>query len=107
MLSPGRRAVVAVFLVLLAVTSYTARIHKGMVDFGVNYRAGQRLMAGETLYQTADGHFMFKYLPVSALIYLPLGLLPIESAKATWFAISIVALVWSFVLVRALVPLPR
>jgi alpha-1,2-mannosyltransferase len=107
MLSPGRRALVAVLLALLAVTTYTLRIHKGMVDFGVNYRAGQRLLAGETLYQTADGHFMFKYLPVSALVYLPLGLLPIESAKATWFGISVAALIWSFALVHALVPLPH
>jgi alpha-1,2-mannosyltransferase len=107
MLPSGRRAVVVVLLALLAVAAYTIRIHRGMVDFGVNYRAGQRLMAGETLYQTADGHFMFKYLPVSALIYVPLGLLPIETAKALWFAMSMLALIWSFALVRALVPLPH
>jgi alpha-1,2-mannosyltransferase len=78
-----------------------------MTDFTVNYRAGQRLEAGETLYQTADGHYMFKYLPASALLYLPLSHLPVEVAKATWFAISLLALVWSFALVRELVPLPH
>jgi len=83
------------------------RIRKGMVDFGVNYQAGQRLGAGETIYQTADGHYMFKYLPASALIYLPLSHLPLAAAQAVWFTISVLALICSFVLVHDLVPLPH
>jgi hypothetical protein len=103
----SRRAYVAGLVAVIAITSYGVRIRGKMTDFAVNYRAGQRLEAGETLYQTADGHYMFKYLPASALIYLPLSHLPVEFAKATWFAISLLALVWSFALVRALVPLPH
>ncbi|HJZ77740.1 MAG TPA: glycosyltransferase family 87 protein [Vicinamibacterales bacterium] len=103
----SRHALVAGVIALLILAGYVVRIRTGMVDFAVNYRAGQRLMAGETLYQTADGHYMFKYLPASALIYLPLGRMPVESAKATWFAISLLALAWSFALVHALVPLPH
>ena len=107
-MSPSlRRTLIAGLAVLVIVGSYTVRIRGGMADFAVNYRAGQRLEAGETLYQTADGHFMFKYLPASALVYLPLGHLPIEIAKATWFAISLLALIWSFALVRQLVPPPH
>jgi hypothetical protein len=56
-----------------------------MVDFRVNYQAGARLAAGEPLYRTEDGHFMFKYLPFSALVYLPLSLLPLEAAKLIWY----------------------
>jgi len=56
-----------------------------MVDFEVNYRAGKRLRIGETLYQTEDGHYMFKYLPCSALLYLPLSFLPLDTAKAIWY----------------------
>jgi Glycosyltransferase family 87 len=109
---PGRRRAlvaggVALIILSIILTSYVVRIRSGMTDFAVNYRAGQRLEAGETLYQTADGHYMFKYLPVSALIYLPLGHLPLEAAKATWFAISLLALAWSFALVRQLVPGPH
>lgn len=107
MTQSSRRALVILCLALLIVVSYIARIRREMVDFAVNYHAGQRLMAGETLYQTDDGHYMFKYLPVAALIYLPLGRLPIEAAKATWFVISVLALIWCFGLVRALVPLPH
>jgi hypothetical protein len=92
---------------LAIMAAYAGRIRGGMVDFEVNYRAGQRLAAGETLYQRADGHFMFKYLPVSALIYLPLTYLPLEAAKATWFIAMLLAVAWSFALVRELVPRPH
>jgi hypothetical protein len=103
----SRRALVAGLVALVAITGYGVRIGGRMIDFTVNYRAGQRLEAGETLYQTADGHYMFKYLPAAALIYLPLSHLPVEVAKATWFTMSLLALVWSLALVRALVPLPH
>ena len=67
-----------------------------MGDFAVNYLAGQRLAAGETLYQTEDGHFMFKYLPFSALLYLPLAALPLGAAKAIWFSGSVAAMLAMF-----------
>ena len=44
-----------------------------MRDFEVNFRAAERLRAGESLYQTSDGHYMFKYFPSSALLYVPRG----------------------------------
>jgi hypothetical protein len=107
-MSPSTRRVLAAgFAAVVISTGYLFRIRGAMADFAVSYRASQRLEAGETLYQTADGHYMFKYLPASALLYLPLGQLPIELAKAAWFVISLVALVWSLVLVRSLVPLPH
>ena len=69
-----------------------------MADFEVNYTAGQRLSAGETLYRTADGHWQFKYLPFSALLYLPLALLPLSLAKACWFAVVVTASISIFVI---------
>jgi hypothetical protein len=104
---PVRAAAIALVILAAILASYVVRIRSGMTDFAVNYRAGQRLEAGETLYQTADGHYMFKYLPASALVYLPLGHLPLEAAKATWFAISLLALGFSFALVGELVPTPH
>jgi hypothetical protein len=100
----GPRVAWLAALALIASLAYVTRVRHEMVDFSVNYQAGQRLAAGETLYQTADGHYMFKYLPSSALIYLPLGPLPLEAAKAIWFALSIAALVLSFRVVRDLIP---
>jgi len=63
-----------------------------MADFEVNHKAGGRLLAGETLYRTADEHWQFKYSPFSALIYLPLSLLPLPAAKAVWFFIVVAAI---------------
>ena len=80
---------VSVFLILAAIILlilfFFLRAKDDMADFGVNYKAGQRLRSGETLYRTADGHWQFKYLPFSAFLYLPLTLLPLGMAKAVWF----------------------
>src|SRR5262249_19954581 len=78
-----------------------------MADFAVNYRAGQRILRGETLYQTADGHYMFKYFPSAALIYAPFTALPIELAMAVWFLLSLAAFIAIFRIIDRLVPQKR
>jgi alpha-1,2-mannosyltransferase len=60
-----------------------------MIDFEVNYEAGKRLRLAETPYRFEDGHYMFKYLPSSAFLYLPLSYLPLDLAKGIWYFISI------------------
>ena len=60
-----------------------------MRDFEVNYTAGKRLRAGENLYQKKDGHYMFKYLPSSALFYIPLSFFPLNVAKAIWYVLVV------------------
>jgi len=55
----------------------------------VNYTAGKRMRAGENLYQKKDGHYMFKYLPSSALFYIPLSFLPLNVAKAIWYILVV------------------
>ena len=67
----------------------------GMRDFEVNYTAGDRLAHGETLYRTTDEHYQFKYSPSSALLYLPLALLPLPIAKVLWFVLILAAVVFS------------
>ncbi len=75
--------------ILLAFTLFLLlflfKIKGDMVDFEVNYEAGKRLSMGETLYRVEDEHFMFKYLPASAILYLPLSYLPLDAAKAVWY----------------------
>jgi len=75
-----------------------------MDDFEVYHRTGQRFAAGESLYQTGDGHYMFKYLPSSAAVYLPFAALPMEAAKALWFALSIAAFAGALTLTLRLLP---
>ena len=53
----------AVLAVLAAL--FVLKVGPGMADFEVNYKAGNRLWTGETLYRTADSHWQFKYSPFS------------------------------------------
>ena len=99
----SRRTLSLVLVAGLFLTIYVVRIQEDMVDFQVNYRAGERIRAGETLYQTSDGHFMFKYLPFSALIYVPFTFVPVETAKAFWYVLSVFAAFSIFVLSKRLV----
>ncbi|MGH9337628.1 MAG: glycosyltransferase family 87 protein, partial [Vicinamibacteria bacterium] len=92
-------ALAALFFALI----FILRIGEEMDDFEVNYRAGARLLAGENLYRTADGHYMFKYFPSSALLYVPLSLLPLGAAKALWYALTVACSVLLFVVSKRLV----
>jgi len=78
------------FIIFLSL--FLLKIREHMIDFEVNYKAGKRLRAGESLYQVEDGHFMFKYLPSSALLYLPLSFLPLNAAKAFWYFLVVLCL---------------
>jgi hypothetical protein len=114
-LSPGKaswKRTLAIGLALLFfATIYVVRIGGDMVDFEVNYQAGARLRAGEGLYRTSDGHYMFKYFPFSALCYVPLSFLPLGAAKAIWYSLSVVGSILCFVISKRLAsagsPLPR
>jgi len=76
-----------------------------MVDFEVNHKAGKRLRTGETLYQTEDGHYMFKYFPSSALLYLPLSFLPLDAAKAIWYFVVVFSSCFLFYISYRILPL--
>lgn len=74
-----------------------------MIDFGVNYKAAQRLRLSETLYRMEDGHYQFKYPPFAAFLYLPLSLLPFAWAKAIWYFVVFFSSVLVFYLSKKLV----
>lgn len=86
------RATAGGVLVVLLVLLFASRAQRKMRDFEVYWTAGQRALAGESLYRESDEHYRFKYLPAFAIAVAPLALLPLASAKAVWFAISIGAL---------------
>src|SRR6185437_10133052 len=105
---PFHKAEIALFLIALSVAYvFGIRWNHGMADFAVNYRAGQRILHGETLYRTADGHYMFKYFPSAALIYAPFTALPIELAMVCWFLLSLAAFIAIFRIIDRLVPRKR
>ena len=96
--SSYRKSLFILLGLLFFLSIYLIRIRGDMVDFRVNYEAGSRFLQGESLYRTDDGHFMFKYLPFSALLYAPLSLLPLELAKAIWYVALVLCAVGIFYL---------
>jgi len=92
-MSTRRRPLIwsAAVLTLAAALLFGLRIRRDMVDFAVNYAAGDRLLHGETLYRTTDEHYQYKYSPFCAMIYAPLALLSPTAAKAVWFFFVIVS----------------
>lgn len=77
-----------------------------MVDFEVYLTAGARAIAADPLYREGDEHYQFKYFPASAFLFAPFALVPIETAKAVWFALSILSLVALLALSLRYLPTP-
>ena len=84
-----------------------ARASQRMPDFEVYWRAGERAAAAEPLYRASDADYQLKYFPAFAIAAIPLGMLPLATAKAVWFAISAAALVVLLPLSVALLPYRR
>jgi hypothetical protein len=84
------RLLLAVLAAVSLVALFTTRVSRKMPDFEVYWTAGSRAISAEPLYRAEDGHFQFKYLPAFAVIAAPLALVPMNAAKAFWFATSAV-----------------
>lgn len=87
-----KKLLLILFAFVILLSLFLLKVQEHMIDFEVNYKAGKRLRGGEPLYQVEDGHFMFKYLPSSALLYLPLSFLGLNAAKAIWYFIVVFCL---------------
>src|SRR6202023_1386519 len=61
-------------------------------DFNVYYRAGMRVLQGETIYRLDESsHFL--YAPIFAIFFGPFAALPIHAAQFAWYLISAVSIV--------------
>jgi hypothetical protein len=61
-------------------------------DFNVYYRAGTRVLNGESLYRLDESsHFL--YAPIFAIAFAPFAALPLRLAQFAWYVISAVSLV--------------
>ena len=83
-----RRAVFALLLIVLFVWMFVARASKRMPDLEVYWRAGARAAAAEPLYRASDTDYQFKYFPAFAVLTIPLGAVPFDTAKVIWFSLS-------------------
>lgn len=84
------------FLVVLSYVIYFGWVERDMTDFRVDYKAGERIVRGETLYRVVDGHLQYKYAPISALVYAALALLPLATAEVIWHYLQLVGLFAAF-----------
>lgn len=67
-------------LIFLLLEVYNGRFWQS--DFTVYYKSATRLLGGENLFQiTEDGHYVFKYSPVSALLFIPFTIINIGISK--------------------------
>ena len=101
------RIVVAALLVGVGIWVFVARALPRMPDFEVYWRAGGRAAAAEPLYQPSDDAYQFKYFPAFAILTIPLGLIPLDVAKALWFTLSVAALAALLSLHAAVLPFRR
>ncbi|MCA1652252.1 MAG: DUF2029 domain-containing protein [Acidobacteria bacterium] len=99
-----RAAATVAVVVLLGAAVYTTKAARKMPDFEVYWTAGVRARAAEPLYRAEDEHYQLKYLPAFAVLAIPVGLLPLPTAKAMWFAASIVLMIALVRLSIALLP---
>ncbi|HSB13285.1 MAG TPA: hypothetical protein VLE22_02435, partial [Bryobacteraceae bacterium] len=88
-----RAAVLFTILIVAASAVFAGRVQQKMRDFEVYWTAGARVAASQSLYRESDGHYRFKYLPAFAVAVSPLARLPLGTAKAVWFAVSVACLV--------------
>ena len=78
-----------------------------MPDFEVYWRAGARASASEPLYRPSDEDYQLKYFPAFAIAAIPLGKMPLATAKVVWFTLTAVALVILLPLSVTLLPRRR
>jgi Glycosyltransferase family 87 len=94
-------------LVVVGVWLFVAKASPRMPDFEVYWRAGGRAAAAEPLYRASDAEYQFKYFPAFAVIAIPLGLMPLDVAKALWFTLSVAALAALLSVTPAVLPFRR
>ena len=98
------RGVLAIILVAFGIWLFIAKASHRMPDFEVYWRAGVRAAAAEPLYRPADEDYQLKYFPSFAIAAIPLGMMPLDTAKVAWFAVSGAALVVLLPLSVSLLP---
>lgn len=87
-------SILMLFSVLMILMLIEVKNHRfNSSDFKVYYRAAERLMHGENLYQPEiDGHFHYKYSPTAALYFIPAIIFPVSAAKVLyWIVMAMIA----------------
>ena len=75
-------------------------------DFEVYYKAADRILHSQNLYQiSADGHYVFKYSPTSAIYFIPFIIFPFAIAKYVyWFFLTSIIVTGFYLCIKILKP---
>jgi alpha-1,2-mannosyltransferase len=92
------KAATFIFFVILAIVliHYSLLSLRSFSDFEPYCRAAERFLRGENLYDFGDGHYLFKYSPLAAMLFVPFALLPYSLAKFLWLLISWLLLLFCY-----------
>jgi hypothetical protein len=96
-----------IILAALLAVAYPLKVQKDMSDFGVCYKAGQRIVSAEALYKASDGHRQYKYAPVAADFYVLFGMLPWRVAKLLWYILTLGLLAGLAAISYRILPQPK
>ena len=103
----NRIRVFAACTILAAIVSaFVIRVSRDMRDLEVPWTAEFEPLS-RSPFTAEDEHYQFKCLPAFAVLAIPLGMLPIQVAKGTWFVGSVVLLIALIVLSIRLLPEQR
>jgi hypothetical protein len=75
-------------------------------DFEVYYKAANRILHSQNLYQiSADGHYVFKYSPTSAIYFVPFIIFPFAIAKFVyWLFLTSIIVLGFYLCIKILKP---
>lgn len=76
-------------------------------DFSVFYQTAQNLLAYRNIYQDPTLYTGFGYPPMTAVLFIPLALLPYEVAQALWVLVSALTIPVAVYLSMRLFEIPR
>jgi Glycosyltransferase family 87 len=79
---------VGVYLIALGI----AAVFRTQGDFNIYYRAGARVLQGETIYRLDESNH-FLYAPIFAIFFAPFAALPMRAAQFGWYLVSAVSIV--------------
>jgi len=102
------KRVIFIFAAILVLAGiYQFWVRKDMSDFSVCYKAGERIIQGETIYRESDGHMQYKYSPPSALFFSAFSFLPYDWARLFWYILEFLFLLGIFILSFKILPVPE
>lgn len=96
---------VAAVIILFSIMFLLLEVYNGRFwqsDFTVYYKSAIRILHGENLYGIVeDGHYVFKYSPFSAVIFIPFTFLPLFIAKYIyWFFYTGIIIIGFYISVK-------